>query len=141
MWLADAGSYSLESNLQVEAFWGLTVYLTSLVISVFVNALVTGLIVFKIFKVYRGVTVEPFLYRDDGPTLNPNRYRATGGTSRRKLRPIMFMLIESGMMMFVIQLVRVVMVIWFPVFANLVIGINEMLFVIIISVIGPTYFY
>lgn len=53
----------------------------------------------------------------------------------------MFMLIESGMMMFVIQLVRVVMVIWFPGFANLVIGINEMLFVIIISVIGPTYFY
>ena len=52
-----------------------------------VNALVTGLIVFRIFKVFRGV--KPF----------------TGG---RKLYSIIFIIIESGMILFSVQLARFV---------------------------------
>jgi hypothetical protein len=68
--------------------------LTSLIASMTVNALVIGLIVFRIFKVYRevkGVT-----------SLDEKSLGVAGG---RKLRSIMFVIIESGMTLFVIQLV------------------------------------
>ena len=64
-----------------------------------VNALVTGLIVFKILKVFlevRATSVEQTL----GSLLN-----STGGP---KLRHITFIIIESGMALFAIQLARVV---------------------------------
>ena len=60
-----------------------------------VNALVTGLIVFKILKVF--LRVNPILV---GLTLD-----STGGT---KLRHAVFVIIESGMALFVIQLIRLV---------------------------------
>lgn len=60
-----------------------------------VNALVTGLIVFKIFKVYR--QVKPIL---DNQTLG-----ITGG---RKLYSTISVMIESGMILFSIQLARFV---------------------------------
>lgn len=55
------------------------------------NALVTGLILFKIIKVY--LEVKPSL----------------GIIAGSKLRPVIFMLIESGMAMFTIQLARLVL--------------------------------
>ena len=61
-----------------------------------VNALVTGLIVFKILKVFLEVKTSTSVERTLG---------STGGT---KLRHIMFVIIESGMALFVIQLIRVV---------------------------------
>ena len=60
-----------------------------------VNLLVTGLIVFKILKVF--LEVNPILVE---LTLDSN-----GGT---KLRHIIFVIIESGMALFAIQLVRLV---------------------------------
>jgi hypothetical protein len=93
-----------------------------------VNTLVTGLIVFRILKVYFEIK----------PTLVERTLGSTGGI---KFRPIIFILIESGMAMFAIQLVRVVIVILpvqltQPAFSglNLVIGINQMFNVIIRSV-------
>ena len=73
--------------------------LTGLVASMVVNALVTGLIVFKILVVFlevRATSVEQTLGSLGG---------STGG---HKLRHIIFTIIESGMALFAIQLVRVV---------------------------------
>ena len=60
-----------------------------------VNALVTGLIVFKILKVFLEVKTSTSVERTLG---------STGGT---KLRHIIFVIIESGMALFVIQLIRI----------------------------------
>jgi len=72
--------------------------ITGLVASMAVNALVTGLIVFKILKVF--LEVKPTsVERTLGATV-------TGGT---KLQHIIFIIIESGMALFAVQLVRVVL--------------------------------
>ena len=65
--------------------------ITGLTASMAVNTLVTGLIVYRILSVER--------------TLGSSSL-TTGGT---KLRHIIFIIIESGMALFVIQLVRVVL--------------------------------
>jgi hypothetical protein len=100
-----------------------------------VNALMTGLIVFKILEVFlefKPTSVEQTLGRSSGST---------------KLRHIIFIIIESGMALFAIQLVRVVLtslvVQTVTVFSGitgpwvaleLIIVIQQMLNVIIISV-------
>ena len=68
---------------------------TGLAVSMAVNALVTGLIVFKILKVF--LEVNPILVE---LTLD-----STGGS---KLRHVIFVIIESGMALFAIQLIRLV---------------------------------
>ena len=65
-----------------------------------VNTLVTGLIVFKILKVFLGVKVTS-IERQLGSLSS-----TAGGT---KLRHIIFVIIESGMALFAIQLVRLVL--------------------------------
>ena len=64
--------------------------------SMAVNALVTGLIVFKILKVYLEVN----------PVLVELTLDSTGGA---KFRHIIFVIIESGMALFAIQLIRLVL--------------------------------
>ena len=96
------------------------VIVTSFALSMVVNTLVTGLIVFKILKVFLEVKRTPGL----GPT---------GVTT---LGPIIFIIIESGMALFAVQLVRVVYscVPWqFPSYLtfNIITGINQMFNVII----------
>jgi hypothetical protein len=98
-----------------------------------VNTLVTGLIVFRILKVY--LNVKPTV------TLVEQTLGSLGSTGGTKLQPIIFVLIESGMALFAIQLVRVVLValpvqLTQPAISglNLVIGINQMFNVIIRSV-------
>ena len=73
--------------------------LTGLVASMVVNALVTGLIVFKILKVFLLVNKATSVDQALGSL------SSTGGP---KLRHIIFIIIESGMALFAIQLVRVV---------------------------------
>ena len=70
--------------------------LTGLILSLTVNAWATGLIVFRIFMVYQQLK----------PT---SEEMALGFTGGRRLRSIMFILIESGMALFSMQLVRVVL--------------------------------
>ena len=70
--------------------------LTSLPLSIAVNTLVTGLVVFKILKVFlevNAISVERTL-------------DSIGGA---KFRHIIFIIIESGMALFAIQLVRLVL--------------------------------
>lgn len=78
--------------------WSTNVTTTSLVVSMSLNALVTGLIVFKIFWVFQEV-------KSSTTTLDKNSLGASGG---RQLRYVMFVIIESGMALFSIQLARVV---------------------------------
>ena len=110
---------------------------TDLVASMAVNALVTGLIVFRILKVFL----------ESKPTLVE---RTLGSTTGRKFRHIVFVIIESGMALFVMQLVRLVMSsiplteaqrpVYLAAF-DFVVVINEMLNVIIIISVHFYVFY
>jgi hypothetical protein len=105
----------------VLAAWGGAMVITSLALSIAVNILVTGLIVFKILKVFLEV-------------------KSTFGTTRgTKLQRVIIVIIESGMALFAIQLVRFVLYLdWESLGPNvhyiLVIGMQEMVNVITIFV-------
>ena len=91
MWLLGTiGATTIVQSQFSTAIWGSAMIITSLTASMAVNALVTGLIVFKIFKV-----------------LTPAE-RTLGSTGGSKLRHVIFMIIESGMALFAIQLIRLV---------------------------------
>jgi hypothetical protein len=96
--------------------------LASYGLSMAVNTLVTGLIVFRILKVFLQVKAA---------TTSTERILGSGGGT--PLRHIMFVVIESGMALFAIQVVRLVITL-LPdlalVVLNVIIGINEMLNVI-----------
>jgi hypothetical protein len=110
------------------ADWTNPVGITGFTTSLAVNALVTGLIVLKIrnvFLVVKTTSVEQSL----------------GSTGGSKLRHIMFIIIESGMALLAVQLVRLVL---YGVettsesssrdrIANIIFGVNEMVIVIIKS--------
>ena len=108
---------------------------TADVLSMIVNALVTGLVVFRIFRVFRGVKGT---YSSNEQTL--------GATGDRKLRSIIFILIESGMALFAIQLAW--LTVSFILLKHtgveggylLILPIHQMLHVIVISVIAISYF-
>ena len=100
MWLASDGGSIIENGEPLITLWGATLILAGLVASMVVNALVTGLIVFKILKVF--LEVKPTSVER---TLGLGSLSSTGGP---KLRHIIFIIIESGMALFAIQLVRVV---------------------------------
>jgi hypothetical protein len=105
------------------------VALTSYLASIAVNALVTGLIVFKIVKVF--LEVRPTTTASDEQTLR------LGSTSGTKLRHVIFVIIESAMALFAIQVVRLVLSfdLWDGLVPfELVAGIANMLNVIIRSV-------
>ena len=120
-WFASDASITFDQGQFSNAAWGLPVTLTSFAASMAVNTLVTGLIVFKIFKVFlevKAATVERTL---------GSLTSTAGGT---KLRNIIFVIIESGMTLFAVQLIRVVFV-NLPVESapntlNLIMGINQM---------------
>ena len=107
--------------------WGKILTLTCLSISLTVNAVVTSLIVFRIVKVYLEVR-SAFEDRDLGV-----------GGGNGKLRSIIFIIIESGMVMFSIQLIRVVFYILRLEATYLIVGINQMFNVIIQPVIFIIY--
>jgi len=95
-WIASIGP---EQDFYNAAPWMNTLVLTGLATSMAVNALMTGLIVLKILKVFlefKSTSVEQTL----------GSLSSTGGS---KLRHIIFIIIESGMALFAIQLVRVVL--------------------------------
>ena len=113
--------------------WGTTLAVTGLTLSMTVNVLVTGLIVFRIFKVFREVKT---CTTDD---------QILGVTSGSTLRRVMFILIESGAALFSTQLARLVVNVSLNADAPrnvfyLISGIHGMLNVIIRSVIA-TLFY
>ena len=125
-WLASAFSGNYV-NKNGASYWPNTMIITGLAASMAVNFLVTGMIVFRILKV-TGVM----------PT---SIERTLGSTEGNKFRHIMFIIIESGMALFAIQLVRIMLAFipvpveqlpFFQAAGDFVIFINQMLNVIII---------
>ena len=109
---------------------------TGLAASMAVNTLVTGMIVFRILK---AMGIKPTSVE-----------RTLGSTGGNKFRNIIFIIIESSMALFAIQLVRVVLAfISVPVEQqplvqaayDIVIVINQMLNVIIITRFVHFFFY
>ena len=86
---------SIVNNNGASSDWPDTVFITGLAASMAVNTLATGMIVFRILKA-TGVK----------PTSVERTLSSTGGN---KFRHIMFMIIESGMALFAIQLVRIIL--------------------------------
>ena len=110
--------------------------ITGLAASMAVNFLVTGMIVFRILKV-TGVM----------PT---SIERTLGSTEGNKFRHIMFIIIESGMALLAIQVVRVVLgfipapveqEFFFEAAQGIAIVINQMLNVIIIRSVRLYFFW
>ena len=96
-WLARTFSGNIDSdNTNGASYWPNAVFITGLVASMGVNALMTGMIAFRIILKATGVI----------PT---SVERTLGSTEGNKFRHIMFIVIESGMALFAIQLVRVVL--------------------------------
>ena len=100
--------------------------------SMIVNAVTMGLIVFRIFQVLQEVKCIP----DE---------RSSGASGGSALRPVIFVMIESGMLLFSAQLVRAI-VGSVSVSTNtgyaytLIVSIHEMLNVITRSDISTFYF-
>ena len=125
-WLVNAFSGNIDNNNDAS-YWPNTVFITGLAASMAVNALMTGMIVFRILK---ATGVQPTSIE-----------RTLGSTEGNKFRHIMFIIIESGMALFAIQLVRIVLSFisvpveqdpFLEVAYDIVIFINQMLNVIII---------
>ena len=93
------GSITFENGEVSSASWGNTLDSTGLAASMVVNALVTGLIVFKILKVFLEVRAA---------TSGERMLGSLSSTGGPKLQHIIFIIIESGMALFAVQLVRVV---------------------------------
>ena len=129
-YVGDPDSFSNNNS------WFANLYITNLALSMAVNTLVTGLIVFRILKVTVGV--------------KPTSVERTLGSMGNKFRHIIFIIIESAMALFAIQLVRAVLA-YMPVNVaqlpfvqageDIVIVINQMLNVIIIRFVHFYFFY
>ena len=100
MWTTALGAMSFVQKESLQTSWSNALILASLIGSMTVNALATGLIAFRIFKV--------FCQAKDNTTSEEKSLGFTGG---RKLRSVIFIIIESGMALFAIQVARVVLVI------------------------------
>jgi len=86
---------SLLAYNDVELYF---ISLTSLALSLAVNAIVTALIVFKIFKMYL-----------EGKRTLKLKLRGVGSSRIKQAQSVIFIIIESGMALFAIQLVRICM--------------------------------
>jgi len=100
LWTASGTTLFIVQHQLYITHWADAVGLAGLALSMIVNAVVTGLIVFRIIKVFQEVKAPCTV---DGQTLG-----ATGGVT---LRRVIFVLIESGMALFSIQLARLLVTI------------------------------
>ena len=97
IWIIGISPQSYAQGGVLVSAGGNDLTLAGLAITMTVNALATGLIVFRIFMVFR-----------QRVTSDDQVFGVTRGT---KLRSIIFVLIESGLLLFSIQLARIVVTI------------------------------
>ena len=95
----------MENGNPESAPWGGVLTLTGLVTSMTVNVLMTGLIVFKILRVFMEVKSLSKATTSESVEQTLGSLSSTGGP---KLQRIIFVIIESGMALFAIQLIRLV---------------------------------
>ena len=135
MWTTALSAQHIEQGLFRTTLWGEAVTLTSLIASMTVNALATWLIVFRIYKVFRDV--KDIITSDE---------KSLGLTGGRKLRSVIFIIIESGMTLFTIQLARLILTAMHSPNGNIeagydiILGIYQMISVTIWSVFVTLYF-
>ena len=133
IWLSADGEIYIADGYVVTTPWGGIATSIGVAFSMAVNALVTGLIVYRIFKAFRKVQQN-----------STSAEKSLGVTfiGGRKYRSVIFVIIESGIALFAIQLLRVILST--PAFAHsisievtrfFVVAIHEMLNVIITLVI------
>ena len=97
IWIAaGAPPLSIVQGQDYSPLWSVNLTIAGLTLSMTVNALVTGLITFKIFKVFQEVKTA---------TADDQILGVTGGST---LHRVIFIIIESGMALFSIQLTRLV---------------------------------
>ena len=138
MWTASLCVQFTVKNTINTTYWSDILLIASLTASMTVNALVTSLIVFRIFKVFR-----------NSRGLATSDEKSLGVTGGGKLRSVIFIIIESGMALFAIQLGRLV-ISAIVMQSNtedaaynafqLIASMHEMLNVVISSVIVTLYF-
>jgi len=122
IWIATATAplYIFQGKFYT-ADWGGTLEVAGLALSMTVNALVTGLIVFRIFKAFQQVQTR----------ISEDEILGVTGSTLRLVNGVVFILIESGMALFAIQLARLVVTIVTTDAAYaayyLILGIHEML--------------
>ena len=97
MWMASIGGVNTVQNEVEEPLWASRLVLTSILASLTVNALVTGLIVFKILQAFQRVK-----------SVTTSEEKSLGIAGGTKLRSLIFVIIESGMVLFAAQLARAV---------------------------------
>ena len=126
IWLAESFATPVVQGQPMEYIWGPPTIIASFTLSIAVNALVTGLIVFKILGVFLEVKAAT-------TSVERTLGKAWAGT---KLRHVVFVIIESGMALLVVQLARLIFyILQFSSYAAsigyvMLISINEMLNVI-----------
>ena len=113
-WLATEGARTWKLGKLYTALWAFEITIMGLAASLAVNALVTSLIVFKILKVFLEIKPTSIERTLGSLASNTNSSTAAGGASgssgsTTQLRHIIFIIIESGMVLFAIQLVRIVL--------------------------------
>jgi hypothetical protein len=130
IWLASIGSASVVKNQLENASWGWVLLSTGFSLSLAVNAIVTGLILFRIVKVYW--EVEPVLYQ-----------KMLGATGGSRFRSIILVLIESAFALFAVQVILVVCSsvtnVTTSEVGNLMIGTHQMLLVSVHLLLASFY--
>ena len=122
MWLACANASQIVPYEILEAPWGIWLGVASIVLSMIVNAYATGFIAYRIIKMYHEMM----------PTRDPTLGNYGGGI---KYRNVISIIIESGMALFCIRLIRVALTVYFELTGSIVpsnalqivIGIHEIL--------------
>jgi hypothetical protein len=127
----DAIRSSIEENTVISGLLTTTATISSLVISMAVNALVTGLIVWRILKVLREVQ-------------GSISARKSSGAIGLRGSSLIFVISESGVALFSVQLIRVIFTL--PQFLlikgalDFIVVTHQMLNVIITFIINNLYF-
>jgi len=116
-WVVSIGARTSVLGQFLTTPWAVTLTITAFAVSMAVNTLVTGLIVFKIHKVFLQVNATSTSFE-----------RTLGSTGGTKLRHVIIIIVESGMALFAIQLVRLVLgnIQLAMGSVDLIIGINQM---------------
>jgi hypothetical protein len=97
-WLAAGFAQTIAHGQLIEYSWEPPTLVADFILSIAVNTLVTGLIVFRILKVFLKV---------EAATTSVERTLGTTWAGTKLLRHIVFMIIESGMALLFVQLDRI----------------------------------
>ena len=103
-WIVESFAERIVQGQVIEYSWGIQIIIASFTLSIAVNTLVTGLIVFKILRVFLEVKAAT-------TSVERTLGKTWAGTT---LRHVIFVIIESGMAFLVVQLAHLMFYILEP---------------------------